>query len=590
MLKEIHLDNFKAFERFSVSFGNEALLVGANNAGKSTLLSALRLAGRLTQHATRVKPNHHIRDRDANRLAYTFSGEQLGLTEENLRHEFKELEVRVVVKFSEDQSVTAVWPPSSALDDDGPEAPYFYLDAEGGPPTKPAQVKRMFPQVGIVPVLAPLERSERILDREYVSSNIDGRLTSRHVRNQLFLLSQAVSDTHASQLEAFLEFADPWLSEMRGISLRPNYSTPENALDVFYMEPGSRTEREIYWAGDGLQVWLQILMHIFRLRESKTILIDEPDIYLHADLQRRLVHLLEDTSAQTITATHSSEMIAESSSSSLIWVDKNRKRAVRAPKDEDLGVVSKSLGTAFNLHLAKALRSSVALFVEGHDMRLIRSFARRIGAANLAQERGVAIIKLEGFSRWDRVEPFKWLIDAVLERALTVWVILDRDYRKESAIQSMEAQFQEVGIEGKIWRRKEVESYLLEIPLLSRASKVEESQVQAALWTVTSDMYPEVHSRMLAEEQRNPDSRHHSPECMIQDFNRWFDEQWGELRWRLHRAPAKDVLSGFNRWIQEQSSGGAPVSARKLANDIRQNELATEMRDRLLEVESGLGD
>jgi len=83
----------------------------------------------------------------------------------------------------------------------------------------------------------------------------------------------------------------------------------EVEIDVFLREAGDRTPKELFWAGDGMQVFVQLLVHLYRLRDSDVIVLDEPDLYLHADLQRRLVRLLENTAAQTITATHSSEML-----------------------------------------------------------------------------------------------------------------------------------------------------------------------------------------------------------------------------------------------------------------------------------------
>lgn len=49
-------------------------------------------------------------------------------------------------------------------------------------------------------------------------------------------------------------------------------------LDLFYSEQGSRTEKEVFWAGDGIQVWLQLLFHIGRLGSSDVLVIDEPDV------------------------------------------------------------------------------------------------------------------------------------------------------------------------------------------------------------------------------------------------------------------------------------------------------------------------
>lgn len=183
---------------------------------------------------------------------------------------------------------------------------------------------------------------------------------------------------------------------------------------------------------------------------------------------------------------------------------------------------------------------------------------------------------------------FQWLIDTVLGGALSVWILLDRDYRKESSIRDIEDQFEQVGIEGHIWRRKEIESYLLEVPLLARASGLDEVDVETALWSMTSQMYSTVYSRMLAEEQRRPENPHHSSERIIQDFDSWFQERWGELHWRLQRGPAKGILSALNRWIQNDRPDAKTVSARKLANGIRQEELASEMRERLSEIEDSL--
>ena len=112
---------------------------------------------------------------------------------------------------------------------------------------------------------------------------------------------------------------------------------------------GDRTPKELYWVGDGMQIFVQILTHLWRLRSADVVILDEPDLYLHADLQRRLVRLLDSTPAQTITATHSSEMLAEASSDSVVWVDKSRRRAVRRPKPASLEDLSTQIGSSFNL-------------------------------------------------------------------------------------------------------------------------------------------------------------------------------------------------------------------------------------------------
>ena len=51
LLRRMRLKNFKAFEDFTLNVAGDAFLVGPNNTGKTTVLSAARLAASLLQTA-----------------------------------------------------------------------------------------------------------------------------------------------------------------------------------------------------------------------------------------------------------------------------------------------------------------------------------------------------------------------------------------------------------------------------------------------------------------------------------------------------------------------------------------------------------
>ncbi|MFZ8305259.1 AAA family ATPase, partial [Staphylococcus aureus] len=76
--------------------------------------------------------------------------------------------------------------------------------------------------------------------------------------------------------------------EVSNLSIRRSYGNKDDAFDLFYEEQASRNEREIAWAGDGIQIWLQELYHMWMQRAADVIILDEPDVFLHPDLQRRL--------------------------------------------------------------------------------------------------------------------------------------------------------------------------------------------------------------------------------------------------------------------------------------------------------------
>jgi AAA ATPase domain len=53
MLERMRLRNFRGFEDHAVPFRDSTVIVGANNAGKSTLVEALRLVGLVTDRFRR---------------------------------------------------------------------------------------------------------------------------------------------------------------------------------------------------------------------------------------------------------------------------------------------------------------------------------------------------------------------------------------------------------------------------------------------------------------------------------------------------------------------------------------------------------
>ncbi len=577
-LRRIELENFKAFERLTATFSETSFVVGPNNAGKSTLLSAVRLAAGLLRQATRVAPTRAAEHKGRSFLAYGLDGERLGLVEENLRHEFRNQETSIRLVFDNGNRLTAVWPPSDPEDDygDDNDSPFFYLEVEGrGQPRRPRDVKAAFPSIGVVPMLAPIERTEDLLEPETIRRNIGARLSSRHFRNELRLLSD-------DEYGHYLSFVQKWCPEIElgSVTTRPGRGGLQ--LDLFYQEPGRRSPKEICWAGDGMQVWLQILLYLRRYATADIVVLDEPDIYLHADLQRRLVRVLEELGAQTIAASHSPEVLGEAQTENVLWVDKSRRRAVRG--NDALGRSADAVGSQFNVRMARALRSKVVLFVEGKDMKILRGLARAANAERIADEVGLAVVPIDGFGNRTTVAPFKILVDEFLEGTVAGFVILDSDYRGQDLSRRIVHDFSQIGVGCHIWRRKELESYLLVPSLLARVSGMPISDVVHDLASVVESLRGKVFARSLAaaEEELVGPTRHRVN--IIEAFEPGFAVRWSDEDERLAMVPPKEVLSLLNQTIA--AKGGRAVSAAKLSRAIRESEVDPEMVDLFARVEA----
>lgn len=577
MIQRVSLHNFKAFEQFTLGLRGDAYLAGPNNAGKSTLIEAMRVAAGLLRIAMRRNPTETFRDRGEQVIGYILPERPMGLDEANIRHEFRAVETRMSVRFRGGGTVVAVWPTGRNRD------PFFYLQQGRASINNVRQARDAFPEVGVVPVLSPVEDQEELLTVKYVRENLDGRLASRHFRNQLMLLREEPED---EDLDAFLLFAAPWIPEIEIGSLHRHRGDRNVILDLYYTEPERPREKEIVWAGDGIQIWLQLLLHIFRLRDYDVVVLDEPDVFLHPDLQRRLVRLLDSLAGQTITATHSSEVLVEAPAESVVWIDKARKRSIHGPTPDALAGLSDAMGSGFSIRLARALRAKCALFVEGDDVKILRHIAAITGAARVATETGIVVIPLRGFDNWEHVEPFSWMTNALLDRSVQLFVLLDRDYRAEPQCRAIQRKLRDAGVKCHVWKRKELESYLLEAEPIARLSGADVDFVEKTLAEAADEHEEHVFGQVTVETLRRF-PRDQQVQA-VADARRAFDALWHDPSLRKWVAPPAKVMSGLNRRLA--ASTHRPVSFMAIARAIRATEVSPEVANFLDRVEEALED
>ena len=246
MLKQLHLTNFRSFADFTVNFSGGAYLVGPNNAGKSTLLTALRVADSLLRYAYRRKTDRSATDRGIRVFAYPINLREFPALRDSLRFEFGSAETRLELQWKDGARLIAVW---SEADSDGADEAFFYLtDSASIAVTTPARAQAVFPPLGIVPILGPTEHTEKLLSDDYVRQNIPGRLSSRHFRNQLRLMNES------NELAEFFEWAVPWLEEIKFDRVVRDFGDDGAVVHIFFYEGTSRVPKEIVWAGDGIQV------------------------------------------------------------------------------------------------------------------------------------------------------------------------------------------------------------------------------------------------------------------------------------------------------------------------------------------------
>jgi predicted ATP-dependent endonuclease of OLD family len=199
-----------------------------------------------------------------------------------------------------------------------------------------------------------------------------------------------------------------------------------------------RILRELYWAGFGFQVWCQMLTHASRAQDANIFIVDEPEIYLHPDVQRQLLGILRELGPEILLATHSTEIMSEADPSEIIVIDKNKRRGQRLRDIQGIQSALELIGSVQNITLTRLARNRRVLFVEDDsDFTIIRQFARQVGLAEPSAGTDITPVASGGFSSWERVRDTGWGFQKTLGSILLLGTVYDRDYQCEEHVDAI---------------------------------------------------------------------------------------------------------------------------------------------------------
>jgi hypothetical protein len=569
MIKIVEFSRFRGFARLHADLLPHAYIVGPNSAGKSTVLEAIGLAEQCLRIARRKLPTLKLVDKEQTWRAYPLPISNDG-DDDPVRYDFGSDETRVSVQWTNGSRVNMVWPEEI----DGNEVGYFYLEqSNGGQPSSIQETRDLFAPVTIVPVITPLEKFEELKSPTYIEAHQTTRLASRHFRNNILLMKKS------GEYPAFKEFCEFWLPEIKLLEVDLNASA--NRLVVFYSDVGSRTPKELSWAGDGIQIWVQLLWHLFRARGASTIVLDEPEVYLHPDLQRRLVRLLDSTNAQIVLASHSADVISEAPPDGILWVDRRSGGARRAKSQRILSDLSVSLGSSFNLALARSMRSRLVIASDCEDPRVIRILAKHIGAATIADEHAVSIIQLREISRFSRSEGLGSSLRSVLPNSLPAVLLLQGGHRPPSHNDRIVASLIAPDVTTSILPGPEIENYLLDPDTIAKVSGASAETVAVNLSEIHEALRERTRSAFITA---NVDSAAEGKalDALIQ-AEKQFDSVWARKDGRGKIIRGSEVIAALNIWFERD--GYRIISSYALARAIKPQTIPAEILSIILEIE-----
>jgi len=407
-----------------------------------------------------------------------------------------------------------------------------------------------------VPILGPVDHHEPLYDKDAARLALFSYGAARNFRNIWHHYPEDFD-----QFSALVRETWPGLD-----ILRPeiNYSEPgKPRLNMFCKE--DRLPREIFWSGFGFQVWCQMLTHLIKSRNNALFLVDEPDIYLHSELQRQLLNLLKSLGPDI--ATHSVEMVSEAEADDIVLVSKTRSTSQRLREPAQLVEVFETLGSSTNPTLTQLAKTRRVPFVEGKDFQIFSRFARRLGILGVANRRGFAIVPVGGYNP-ERVRNLKEGMEQALGQEVSAAMILDRDYRCTEECSASQVEYRKFCEAVYILSRKEIENYILVPSAIDRAiakrsddrrkrtGRIECVEAVAEDWLreYSDGRKSYVIAQFLAERKRH--FRSIAPGMAEATINEAgieeFEKAWSSPRDRMALVPGKETLTWLNEKLQER--------------------------------------
>lgn len=570
MITELHLTNFRGFEKHIVPLKPFTVIVGRNNAGKSTIVEALRLVS--------IVVGRYKGSLDEIPARWEFPRNRRGV------HPFKDLEINLQSVFhgysDPPATIVAVFSNGYVIEISiTRESITSFRTRKSGRHSSKEPVSR----VSILPQVAPVAREEKLLTEDYVKSALSSALAPMHFRNQLHHLKQ-----HFSEFKKATEITWPSL-RIRELETQGELL---NSQTLSLLVEDHHFSAEIAWMGHGLQMWLQTMWFLSRARDHETVILDEPDVYMHADLQRRLVRFVRERHQQVIIATHSSEIMAEILPENILIVDRSRERSDFAASLPSVQKVLSSFGSIHNLQLSRLWSSRRFLIVEGKDISLLKQFQNKLFPYTTLPLDTIPNTTVGGWGGWSQAIGSGNLLKNAAGDGIETYCLFDSDYHSEDEISSRYTEAKQRGLSLHIWRRKELENYLLvptsiqraiENQLVGKAIAPDVSEIEDKLNEIADSMKQDIIDAFATHIQ-NCD-RKLSVTTANQRARKIVEARWNSLDQRLGIICGKDAFSRVSAWVQKQYR--ISLTGLFVAHNMTPDEVPEEMSIILTAIEYG---
>lgn len=229
---QVQFRRFKAFKSFSLHLRHFNILVGPNNAGKSTILVAFRILAAAMRKASSRNPEI-VPGPGGSTYGYAVDLEGISVAEENIFYNYDDSEpASVKFSLSNRNELLLHFPERGAC--------YLILETVGKIVRSTAAFRSQFnAPIGFVPILGPVDHNEPLYEKEAARLALFNYRAARNFRNIWYHYP-----------DKFDEFREILIRTWPGMDIEPPKIDTSHAKPRLHMFcPEERIPREIFWVG-----------------------------------------------------------------------------------------------------------------------------------------------------------------------------------------------------------------------------------------------------------------------------------------------------------------------------------------------------
>lgn len=544
-IKKLLLNNFGPFRNYEFDFPNEPnislLLTGKNNEGKSTILNSIKLLNYATKVVDKTRQSFWL---DGDLYYHLYKQDIEDLLIGRMIFNYRSTIATIKGLFSNKLTLTVYI--NAELND-------IYCSISGRSP------KNFSNAIGFIPPLGQIAETEKLISNiDYLKKSLNTTLAPRHLRNHFY---HFLSSDEYKLVQQIIN--DTW----KGIELLDfELDITTRQLNCFYKE--DRIEREISWAGQGLQVWFQIVTHLVRLKKSLILILDEPEIFLHPQKQNDLIRILSEYyNGSFLIATHSIELMNNVDISHIINVKKSqdKPKIKRATDRLFLELIRSQVGSNFNFVASQFEDVDILLFTEDiDDFKIINRIAK-----NLNINKSVYNIPVHGFHEYKKSIYYKEAYQSFFGKEIKCTIVLDRDYYPDKYLKKIKIELSKFNIKTVFTIGKEIENILLnEAILLSLIPKERIEEFETFINHLFETEYDDCWGSLLSLHTKFFD-KGTDIKTIVKLFHKNFDLKYKDKQDRYNMIAGKNALKKIRKYFKDQFDRNLPTSF--LVDEISKN-------------------